>query len=124
MVQTRHWCFTVNNWTTDDDDKLKSLGPNVSYLCYGYEEGDSGTPHLQGYIVFPKVKRMREAKGTIGINHVHLEPKRGTPKEASDYCKKDGCYQEFGSCPKSPGSGGQFASFIEWVLSREGVNGS
>lgn len=117
--QTKHYVFTLNNWTAEEDDALKALGPSVSYLVYGYETGENGTPHLQGYIVFPKVKRFREAKTTIGIDRIHLETKRGTPEQASNYCKKDGVFQEFGTCPRSPGSGGQFAVFIDWILSRK-----
>lgn len=115
-MQTRHWIFTINNWTADDDESLKQLGTEVSYLVYGYEHGEQGTPHLQGYIVFPKVKRMSEAKKRINPR-AHLEAKRGTPEEAAAYCKKDGLYQEFGECPKPRGNAGQFQSFIEWVLS-------
>lgn len=122
-MQTRHWCFTINNWTADDDDRLKRLGSEVTYLVYGYETGAQGTPHLQGYCVFPRVKRMSEAKGKIS-DRAHLEPKRGTPEEAAVYCKKDGVWTEFGECPKSPGNKGQFAKYIEWVMSRNDGKGS
>lgn len=114
-MQTRHWCFTINNWTSDDEHLLKNLGDNVSYLVFGYEVGDSGTHHLQGYVVFPKVKRFNEAKGALP-GGAHLEPKRGSVKQASEYCKKDGLFQEYGSLPRDPGTGGQFDRFVEWLL--------
>jgi hypothetical protein len=123
-MQTRHWCFTINNWEQGDDDGLIALGPTVSYLVYGYETGESGTPHLQGYVIFPRVKRLSEAKGLLS-GRAHLEPKRGTPEQAAAYCKKDGVFKEFGECPKSSGGGaGPFASFIEWVMSRNDGKGS
>lgn len=122
-MQTRHWCFTINNWTENDESQLITLGPQVTYLVFGYETGEAGTHHLQGYVVFPKVKRMREAKNHIGAR-AHLEPKRGTPKEAADYCKKDGLYKEFGELPVTPGTGGQFSTFIEWIMSRNDGKGS
>lgn len=122
-MQTRHWIFTINNWTTDDDEALKALGPNVSYLVYGYETGSNGTPHLQGYIVFPRVKRLSEAKSMLP-NNPHLEPKRGSPEQAALYCKKDGVFQEFGSCPSGRLGCSQFDDFIKWVVQKQGDTGS
>lgn len=121
-MQTRHWCFTINNWTTEDEDRLKQSATGLTYIVFGYETGEAGTHHLQGYVVFPKVKRMREAKNTIGFN-AHLEPKRGTPEQAASYCKKDGLYWESGMCPVSPGTGGQFQAFVEWALRNHEVHG-
>ena len=46
------WCFTLNNY---NDDDIKYLGSNVPLFekaIVGKEVGDSGTPHLQGYIKF------------------------------------------------------------------------
>lgn len=120
-MQTKHWCFTINNWTADDDDRLVRLGSQVEYLVYGYETGEQGTPHLQGYIVFPTVKRLAVAKALIS-DRAHLEPKRGSAKQAADYCIKDGVYKEYGVQPRSPGTGGQFTSFIEWIMSRSDSN--
>lgn len=114
-MQTRHWIFTVNNWTADNERQLEALGPSVSYLIYGYETSDSGTPHLQGYICFPRVKRFREARSFLPGGS-HLEPKRGTPQEAADYCKKEGVFKEYGSLPASPGRNRVFDDFKEWVL--------
>lgn len=120
-MQTRHWCFTLNNWTADHDDFLKELGPEVSYLVYGYETGANGTPHLQGYIQFPRVKRFNEAQSLLPEG-AHIEAKRGTPLQASDYCKKDGLYQEFGQLPSS-GTVPQFEAFSSWVRSHHGDTG-
>jgi len=123
MVQSRHWVFTVNNWTSDDEDRLVTAAPSLTYLCFGYETSASGTPHLQGYAIFPRVKRPSEAKAVLG-QRAHVEPKRGSPEQASTYCKKDGLFKEFGECPRSAGSRGQFDTFIEWVMSRNDGKGS
>lgn len=115
-MQTRHWVFTLNNWNRDDEQRLVALASSttVSYLVFGYETGESGTPHLQGYIIFAKVKRFNEAKGFLP-DRTHLEAKRGSPSQASEYCKKDGLFKEFGAMPQQPGSGGQFAQYVDWV---------
>lgn len=115
-MQTRHWVFTVNNWTVDNERQLEALGPSVSYLVYGYETAESGTPHLQGYLVFQRIKRFREAK-TFLPTGAHLEAKRGSPKEAADYCKKGGLFKEFGELPASPGRPRVFEEFKDWVVS-------
>lgn len=121
-MQTRHWIFTLNNWTQEDDDALKALGPEVTYLVYGYETSETGTPHLQGYVVFPRVKRFNEARSLLP-GTPHLEAKRGSPAQAAEYCKKDGVFQEFGVCPQGRVGVSQFDGFIEWVLSRQGELG-
>ena len=116
-VQTKHWVFTLNNWTDADDDNLKALGPQVEYLVYGYETGDSGTRHLQGYIIFSRVKRFAEAQALLPRGS-HLECKRGTPFQAASYCKKDGLFQEFGPPPTEPARRITATDrFKDWVLS-------
>jgi len=64
--------------------------------------GDSGTPHLQGFVSFAKRTTMAAAKKVVG-RRAHLEMARGTPQQAAEYCKKDGAYTEFGSCPTGSG---------------------
>lgn len=121
--QTRHYVFTLNNWTADNDTLLKELGPKVSYLVYGYETAPgTGTPHLQGYIVFPRKKRFSEAQALLPTG-AHIESKRGTPQEAADYAKKDGVFQEFGNCPSGTRGSSCFDSFIEWVVSYQSEHG-
>lgn len=118
-MRTRHFCFTVNNYTNADDDLLKALGQaeGTTYLVYGYETGESGTPHLQGYIVFSTTKRFAQVKSVLPRG-AHVEPKRGTPEQASEYCKKDGLFQEFGTLPRTAGGAAVFDDFKQWVLSQ------
>lgn len=54
----------------------------------GAEVGESGTPHLQGYVEF-KVKQrpLSKMKGTIGA---HWEVSKGSRIENYEYCSKDG----------------------------------
>lgn len=102
MSQSKYWCFTVNNYTAADEEKIKSLVPDkASYLVYGRERGESGTPHLQGYLELPAKRRLRVVKGLPGLDRAHLEVRRGSNQEAADYCKKDGDWEELGELSQS-----------------------
>lgn len=86
----RNVCFTINNFTDEDVERLSVLHDKMSYLVWGKETGESGTPHIQGYcefidqVGFPTVKRL------IGQT-AHIEKRRGNPKQAAGYCKKGSC---------------------------------
>lgn len=113
MVQTKHYVFTINNYSDGDVSRLRELAEQASYLIFGRETGTNGTPHLQGYVCFNKVQTFNQAKTLIG-RHAHLERKRGTALEAAEYCKKDGDFEEFGTI-STYGSNGKFQQYVEWV---------
>lgn len=115
-AQTRHYCFTLNNWTSDHESFLREHLPSFSYLVYGYETASTGTPHLQGFVTFATKKRFREALALLPEG-VHLEAAVGTPYQAAEYCKKGGLFQEFGT-PPTPQNRSPFDRFSEWVLQR------
>jgi hypothetical protein len=98
----KHYCFTVNNYTEQDESALSTLAETVSYLVYGRECGANGTPHLQGFVSFKTRKTFNQAKTSINAR-AHLEVARGSPQENRNYCKKDGDYEEFGECPVGQG---------------------
>ena len=46
-----NWCFTLNNYTAEEEEKLKGELPGVKYIVFQRERGhEKGTPHLQGYL--------------------------------------------------------------------------
>jgi len=113
--QSTRWCFTLNNYAAADMDRLRELAGSCHYLVFGREVGDSGTPHLQGFVIFSERKRLTSAKSAIG-NRAHLELARGTSKQAADYCKKENDFEEFGQLPAAQGTTNRFEAFKEWVL--------
>jgi len=99
-VQSKSWCFTINNFEESDIKRLDDL--DCQYIIYGKEKGESGTPHLQGYVYFSKRKTFRFAKEAIGSKS-HLERAKGSPAQAATYCRKDGDFTERGQLPGGQG---------------------
>ncbi len=100
--QAKHWIFTLNNYTADDIIRIQGCA-SATYLVFGKEVGESGTQHLQGYVAFATRKRLTQVRAFIATR-AHFEVARGTPAQASDYCKKDGDYWERGDLPEPKGT--------------------
>lgn len=116
----RRWCFTLNNYTPVEVDALTSWASNLVYLVFGRETGESGTPHLQGYFILKRRRRVGQLSQVPGLTRAHLEVARGTPEQASTYCKKDGDYSEFGELPtSSQGKRTDFECLKEWCKDRD-----
>lgn len=119
-VQSQYWCFTINNYSEEDIQACHDVSEttNCTYLIFGKETGETGTPHLQGFVIFDGRKRIRTVRTALG-GRAHCEVARGTPYQAAEYCKKDGDYHEFGEPPinrvQRRGSAGLFADFVTWV---------
>ncbi len=85
-IQTKHWCFTINNYTEDDMDIFIVYGDAIQYVIYNREVGMQGTPHLQGYIIMKTKKRRAQMKALMPT--AHLEKKEGSIEQARHYCMK------------------------------------
>jgi len=94
--QRVHWCYTVNNY------KTKAVIPDelCRYRIQGYEVGDEGTPHIQGFVTF--IKKIRFATLQTNYPGVHWIQANGTPYQNRIYCSKDGDFEEIGEKPKEP----------------------
>lgn len=92
------WVFTLNNYAEGEiplyrrDATFKCVSkwvhPNLAYIGFGREVASStGTPHLQGMVVFTRSVGIRTLKKLN--ERAHWQPMRGTFDEAQRYCSKD-----------------------------------
>lgn len=96
-MSAKRYCFTINNWKEEDIDAIISFGLSeiCSYMVFGFETGESNTPHIQGFVILTSSRRLTYMKNNLN-QRAHFETTRGTSQEAADYCKKDGQFEEFG----------------------------
>lgn len=105
LAQSANWCFTLNNYTDEQEEVIQAFAADTSkckYLVYGREVGLEGTPHLQGYMEVTPRQRGHVLKTKLGIAEIHLEARKGKGYQAADYCKKDGNIYEVGTAPAPP----------------------
>lgn len=88
----RNFCFTLNNYTMKDFDLMCDL--ECDYIVFGYETGEEGTEHIQGYCELNKQLRLKNIKKYLP--RAHIEARKGSPLQASEYCKKEGNWTEGG----------------------------
>lgn len=94
-MSARHWCFT------SFEEELQYDEESMVYMVYGREVcPTTGKRHLQGFVSFKTKRKLGAVKKYLRDNKAHVEVSRGTIQQASDYCKKDGDFVEFGEKPK------------------------
>lgn len=100
--QSTKWCFTVNNWTSDEHSYLRQLAWEqcVKYMIFGKEVGEQGTPHLQCFVQFHSNKRWSWVRTWLPARAARLQAANGTPWENREYCRKDGDFEEYGITPR------------------------
>jgi len=100
--QAKHACFTINNYTEECTKACKEYfeSGKCNYMVLGFEVGESGTTHIQGYLQWPKVTRWATLAKAW---KAHFESARGTGTQASDYCKKEKNFIEFGELRDTAG---------------------
>ena len=82
---SNRWCFTWNNYPEDWEEilRIKFLGLRWKV---GEEIGESGTPHLQGYV--EGVARFRPVE-KFQLPKIHWEKAKGTRQQNIEYCSKE-----------------------------------
>jgi len=122
--QAKHWIFTWNNYDeVSVEESWEKWQPMMTYMIFAYEVGlVSGTPHIQGYIVLKKKERFESVRALCPT--AYWAPAKGTPRQASDYCKKPpsmggGHWKEFGELPASAAEAGGQTQKEKWVKIHE-----
>lgn len=106
-VRSNRVCFTLNNYTVDDCQTILDLEnhEDLIYMVVGEEEGESGTPHLQGFVHWKKAPKecgLKFWKELMPFSQAaHFENARGSDEDNQKYCTKSGPSLEFGQPGKA-----------------------
>jgi len=121
--RSRSWVFTINNWLPNEEPLLlseewKQSKGGYEYLIIGKEntgeDGQpAGTPHLQGYVCWVNKRRLTDLKKVNG-RACWLVARAQKPFQASDYCKKQNKWEEWGTLPQTGNELGGQASAGNW----------
>jgi len=114
-VRSLGWCFTVNNYSEEEYEEL--LVVPCQYIIIGKEVGESGTPHLQGFVQFAKPGNTLAACKKIN-SRAHWEMTKGNIDQNVDYCSKEGHFEERGIRPLSKKRKGEIEK-ERWDLALE-----
>lgn len=116
-----NWMITIFK---DEESKLfewKFPDNKLKFMVYQYEICPSTEKeHIQGYMEFTEKVSMKWIKENIENNCVHLEPRKGTQKQAIDYCtkeetRKEGTKPFFYGSQKSQGNRSDLDSIVDAI---------
>jgi hypothetical protein len=110
MARMHGYTFTINNYTPEIVLKVQgSVGiAGIKFVCYGFEIGEQGTRHMQGYVQVNHDKKDRiqkafgvkchleKQKADSGPSELEMQGTFGKPFTAIGYCMKDGDFHEYG----------------------------
>lgn len=108
----KNWTLTLNNYSDADMLEIEQMVGTNGIRYAGFEEEtapDTGTRHLQGFVVFDELRSLRYIKGLGGCwARMHLEKMRGRVEQNMNYCSKDGNFRGWGELPMSSKEKGKF----------------
>jgi len=87
-TRSRAWCFTLNNYSTQEFEDLKKSLPidTMTQVVLGEEIGESGNPHIQGCVRFKNARSFSSLKKLIPRAHIEICQNWDA---SVNYCKKD-----------------------------------
>nr|QBJ04598.1 replicase [Tasmanian devil-associated circovirus 1] len=114
----KRWCFTLNNPSHEEIDRLKRLPVDLfDYFVASHEEGEENhTPHIQGFANFTTKRTFLQVKRILG-ERCHIEKARGTDEQNREYCyKQNQPFIEFGT-PRRQGQRTDLSHAVSTALS-------
>ncbi len=112
--KTRGHVFTIQNYKDSHIVQLEAAAQKAVYLVYGKEVApETGTPHLQGYVFYKNCRVSSSVCKKLGASW--SECARGTPKQNTQYCIKEGNPTSFGVEPNQ-GERNDLQTFIDEVM--------
>lgn len=78
--------------------RFKEAAGDCEYAVVGKEVGESGTPHLQGFLYYRNARSFASVKKALPGGHI--EAANGNIEQNARYCEKDGEFVTFGIKPK------------------------
>lgn len=105
-TKVRNVFFTECNYTNRTFETLKDLIETTAekggFGIVGEETAPTtGTPHYHAYLEFPNPVSLTKLNKTFP--KAHFEKRKGTSKQARDYCAKDGAFFEKGEISNQGG---------------------
>lgn len=83
----RSWCFT--SFKVDEFAFPQAYETMIKYLVWQEERcPHTGKEHIQGYVELNRPQRMSWLKIAFNDNAMHIEKRKGSRKQARDYCMK------------------------------------
>lgn len=101
----KHWCFTSFKEYEHIHAALTRSPEDYDYCIFQTEVcPETERVHQQGFIMMKKPVRFTSIKKLLDDNAAHCEKRKGTVKQAIEYCKKDDSRQagpfEYGEQPE------------------------
>ncbi|AXH74653.1 MAG: putative viral replication protein [Cressdnaviricota sp.] len=119
MARFRNCIVVFNNYPKDFDYKV--FEAKCSYYIIAKEVGPSGTPHLQCYLEFKNQTRIKSIQKMFKSKvHVEKRYEKSTAVQASEYCKKDGNFVEYGTISR-PGKRSDITKLRQAVKDQKNV---
>lgn len=88
--------FVINNYTLETMETMNITLKKICKKCvYGLEVGESGTPHIQGYMSLIKKARIVELTKLQGLERASLRAVRNE-QACIEYCQKENVKFKFG----------------------------
>lgn len=115
-LTSRAVCFTLNNYTEDEETAIRDFLSTCRFGIYGREVGAGGTPHLQGYCYGFNARRLPGWKTGLG-QRAHIEFAKGSVESNVEYCSKEGDVFRCGEPPVSQAKKGE-VELARWERAR------